>query len=115
MVDYTERRKTKRKKIKQSEIKFHQRLPQGKLPRRKERPNKTFFVFLCRMTFSKGRLNREKKEYEKKILNVPNQTSLESTSRKASTERRRTKKNFLCFYAECPSPMVDYTERRKKN
>ena len=76
---------------------------------------KLFCVFLCRMTFSKGRLNREKKEYEKKILNVPNQISLVSTSRKASTEGRRTKKNFLCFYAECPSPMVDYTERRKKN
>jgi len=44
------------------------------------------------MTFSKGRLNREKKEYEKKILNVPNQISLESTSRKASTER--TKENI---------------------
>ena len=48
------------------------------------------------------------------MSNVPNQISLESASRKDSTERRKTKKNFfLCFYAEGPSPMVDYTQRRK--
>ena len=47
------------------------------------------------------------------MSNVPNQISLESASRKDSTERRKTKKIFLCFYAEWPSPMADYTERRK--
>jgi|LakMenEpi04Sep11_1017361.scaffolds.fasta_scaffold09258_1 hypothetical protein len=48
------------------------------------------------------------------MSNVPNQISLESASRKDSTERRKTKKIFfLCFYAEGPSPMVDYTQRRK--
>ncbi len=48
------------------------------------------------------------------MSNVPNQISLESASRKDSTERRKTKNIFfVCFYAECPSPTVDYTERRK--
>ena len=56
---------------------------------------------------------RKRLREKKKMLQIKNKSW--STSRKASTERRRTKKNFLCFYAECPSPMVDYTERRKKN
>ncbi len=66
------------------------------------------FVCLCGLTFPKGRLHREKKTKRKKE-NVLNQNLLGSASRRAATERR----NLFCFYADWPSPRVDYTERRK--
>jgi hypothetical protein len=48
------------------------------------------------------------------MSNVPNQNSLGSASRRASTERGRTKKNLSSvFYADWPSSTLDYTERRK--
>jgi hypothetical protein len=37
-------------------------MPQGELPQREERLRKTFFVFVCGLTISKGRLHREKKD-----------------------------------------------------
>jgi hypothetical protein len=44
-VDYTERRKTKRKQRKISLFKIHLDLPQGEHPQREERLRKTFLVF----------------------------------------------------------------------
>ena len=56
--------------------------------------------------------DRRKTKRNKK--NVRNQNSLWYASRRTSTERRKTKKNlFLCFYADWPSPRINYTERRK--
>jgi hypothetical protein len=50
------------------------------------------------MTVLKARLHREKKEYVKKD---PKSKFLRISSRRASTEKRKTKKNiFLCFYAD---------------
>ncbi len=49
------------------------------------------------MTFPKGRFDKERKDKEKKMSNVPNQISLESASRKDSTERRKTTKIFCVF------------------
>ncbi len=67
---------------------------------------------LCGLTFPQGRLHREKKAKRNKE-NVLSHNSLGSASRRASTERRKTKKTFFCFYADWPSPRVDYTEGRK--
>jgi hypothetical protein len=48
------------------------------------------------------------------MSNVPNQNSLGSASKRASTERRKTKKKLSSvFYADWPSSRLDYTERRK--
>ncbi len=70
------------------------------------------FVCLCGLTFPQGRLHREKKTKRKKE-NVLNQNLLGSASRRATTERRKTKKTFFVFMRNWPSPRVDYTERRK--
>jgi hypothetical protein len=62
--------------------------------RRKTKIN--IFVCLCGLTFPQARLHREQKTKSNKE-NILNQHSLESASRRASTERRKTKKTFFVF------------------
>ena len=66
----------------------------GELPQREERLRKNFLCFLCRLTFPQGRFHRENKE---KLKYPKKQNSLGLASRIVSTERRKTKKNFLWF------------------
>jgi hypothetical protein len=51
---------------------------------------------------------RKRLREKKKMLQIKNISG--SASRRASTERRKTKKTLvLGFYTDCPSTRVDYT------
>jgi len=58
-------------------------------------------VFLCFYTdglFPRVYYTEKRKTKRKKNSNVPNQNLLESASRRASTERRKNKKNYFCVF-----------------
>jgi hypothetical protein len=50
----------------------------------------------------------------RKNVKCPRSKFIMICTRRASTERRKTKKTYFCdFNADSPFPRVDYTERRK--
>jgi hypothetical protein len=52
-------------------------------------------------------LHRKKKDKEKKCTIIdPNQNSLGSASRRASTERRKTKENYMCTVEQSQKQLI---------
>jgi hypothetical protein len=86
----------------------------GEGGKKEERLRKTFLVFLCQLTFLKARMHREKKEYEKKNLKAPKSKFLRISSRRASTARRKTKKNFFCVSMLTDLPLWLITQREER-
>ncbi len=88
------------KRLREKNIKCPNENSLGSASRRasteRRKTNINLFVCFCGLTFPQGRLHREKKTKRNKE-NVLYQNSLGSASRRASTERRKTKKTFfLC-------------------
>jgi len=110
MVDYTERRKTKRKKGKWPRSKFIRICPQEMLSQRVKRPRRFLCVFLCRPTLPWVRASTERRKTKKNLFSVFIRTNLPLLQQR---EERLRKHIFCGFNADWPFPRVDYTERRK--
>ncbi len=61
-IDYTERRKTKRKKSKMFPIKIHSYLPQGELSQREKKTKKTLLLYFYADWLSPRLDNTERKD-----------------------------------------------------
>jgi hypothetical protein len=86
-----EQQKNYEKKVKMSQIKMLQILPQGELLQREERLWETFLWYY--VGWSSPRLDYTERRTTKR--NIPTQNSLVSASMKTSTERRKAKKHLF--------------------
>jgi hypothetical protein len=66
------------------------------------------------MTFLKVRLHREKKEYVKKIKKDPKSKFIRISSRRPSTEKKKTKKNLFCVFMLTDFSLRYITQRKER-
>jgi hypothetical protein len=104
-VDYTERRKTKRKQRKNSQIKIHEDLHQGELPQREESLRKTFIVFMLN-DLPVGVDNTKRRKTWRKKGKCPKSRFIKIWLQGVLPQRvKRLRKTFIVFYGEWPSSM----------